>query len=142
MRKTTEYLHSDSWVLLAIIYSGAQKGALLEEVIAVGDYINHAIFCFEELEGALARLSTGKYIRRKGKFFFPTEKTMNFWREVHKKRSYVHKDWERIAQFIHAKPWEKGSTPQKVNEGYSYKWINRELFQQAVDKYLGKEELN
>ncbi len=139
MRKIISYSHSDSWVLLSIIYSGAQNGAQLAEIIATGDFINHAILTFEELEGAFARLSKGKFIRKKGIFFFPSDKTMRYWRENQKARNYVHKDWERINQFIHIKPWDNQAIPQKANEGFSYKGITREQYQQAIDRYLVKE---
>ena len=139
MKKLISYSHSDSWILLSIIYSGVQNGAHLEEIIAAGDFINHAIFTFEELEGAFARLSKGKFIRRKGEYFFPSDKTMKFWKENQKARNYVHKDWERLNQFIHVKPRDNQVIPQKANEGVSYKGITREKYQQAIDRYLVEE---
>ena len=139
MRKTISYSRSDSWVLLSIIYNGAQNGAQLAEIIATGDFINHAILTFEELEGAFARLSKGKYIRKNGNFFFPSDKTMRFWSKHQKARSYVSKDWERINQFLHVKSGEKQVIPQKASDGFSYKGITREQYQQAIDLYLVKE---
>lgn len=139
MRRIVEYIHSDAWVLLSIILSGTQNGARLENIIAAGDFINHAIFTFEEMEGALARLSIGKYICRKGYYFYPSEKTIKMWNEKQKTKSYIHKDMERVAKFIDAKPWEKQAIPQKANEGYSYKGIDRDQFERAVNLYLAKE---
>jgi hypothetical protein len=43
----------DAWVLTAIALS---RGTL-RDIIAAGDFINHAILSFEELEGGMRRLS-------------------------------------------------------------------------------------
>jgi hypothetical protein len=50
---------SDSWLLLSIWYASdhGRRGAPLADVIAAGDFINHAIFTPGELQNGLARLT-------------------------------------------------------------------------------------
>jgi hypothetical protein len=136
MDKEIKYLHSDSWVLLAIIIAGMQKGASLKSIIAAGDFINHSIFCFEEIDGALARLSAGNYIVSRGKLFFPSDKTIEYYKNNSKPRSYIYKDWEGIKKFINASSWDHNIDPKKANEGYSFNGISPKSFDQAVASYL------
>ena len=63
------YRPSDAWLLLAVLLASQQGPAPLVQIIAAGDFINHAIFNPDELEGGFRRLSAGKLIReRRGKF--------------------------------------------------------------------------
>ncbi|MGC4094253.1 MAG: hypothetical protein QM756_41360 [Polyangiaceae bacterium] len=64
---------SDAWLLLSIARAGtARKGADLESVVAVGDYINRAIFTFEELDDGLARLGARALVRVREQRLFAT----------------------------------------------------------------------
>jgi hypothetical protein len=45
---------SDAWLLLSLSYSG--EPADREHLRSIGDFINHAIFNDEQLDGGLARL--------------------------------------------------------------------------------------
>jgi len=63
-RPRIKYTWSDSWLLLAIYGATlANKTAKLRDIIAIGDYINHAIFTVSELNGGLSRLHKGKLIK-------------------------------------------------------------------------------
>jgi hypothetical protein len=54
---------SDAWLLLAIGYA-AQKGpSRLPRVIAAGDYIQHAIMTWEEVDGGLHRLGDAGLVK-------------------------------------------------------------------------------
>jgi hypothetical protein len=55
---------SDAWLLLSIAWAsrGGTAAAALDEVIAAGDALNHAIFTFEEVDGGVARLSVADLI--------------------------------------------------------------------------------
>ena len=55
----SQFLSSDAWLLLSLIY--AREPAVRDHLRAVGDYINHAIFTNEELEGGLVRLERAGY---------------------------------------------------------------------------------
>ncbi len=61
------FVWSDAWLLLALLYRGelADRAA----IVGTGDFINHAIFTDEELEGGLRRLlSAGYAIEEEGRF--------------------------------------------------------------------------
>jgi hypothetical protein len=59
-----KYTWRDSWLLLAM-YGGtlSNKTTKLKDIIALGDYINHAIFTTSELNGGLSHLHRGKLIK-------------------------------------------------------------------------------
>ena len=62
------YSLSDAWLLLAIAGASAPaRGASVRDVIAVGDYLNRAVFTFEEFDSGLARLRAGKLASVRGR---------------------------------------------------------------------------
>lgn len=77
-----QYLHSDAWILLAIILSGGDRGADIADLISTADYINHAILCYEELDGALMRLILGNYIFEQNARFYPSVKILERTEEM------------------------------------------------------------
>ena len=46
--------YASSWVLLAVLLCGS-KGGTLRDIIACGDYANHAAFPFERLRNGFCR---------------------------------------------------------------------------------------
>jgi hypothetical protein len=58
------FVRTDAWLLLALLYVGepADRAAIIE----TGDFINHAIFTDEELEGGLRRLLAAGYAVEQG----------------------------------------------------------------------------
>lgn len=87
--ETIQYLHSDAWVLLAIILSGRERGADIADIISTADYINHAILCYEELDGALMRLTLGDYIFEENARFYPSSKIMEQYEKSAKRGNSV-----------------------------------------------------
>ena len=57
------YESTDAWLLYAIALTSQNRAAELHEVISAGDFINHAIFTYEELRGGVRRLSSGGWIK-------------------------------------------------------------------------------
>jgi hypothetical protein len=55
-----EFQGADDWVLLSVINGGPG----LRGIIAAGDWINHAIFNYEELRGGLTRLLRAGLVRQ------------------------------------------------------------------------------
>ena len=133
-----EHLDSDAWILLAIIYASREEPAALDGVIAAADYINHAIVVFEEMEGALARLSTGGYIAHAEDKLSPTEKSLEFYRSVTKPRRPMLTEWEDLREFLGAPKWDPRQKPQSANTGVSYPSLTRAAFDEAVDFYLAR----
>ncbi len=68
-----QYRWTDGWLLAAIALASGNRPALLWEIIAAGDALNHAIFTDEEIESGLARLTQGGWItERNGTFLVTT----------------------------------------------------------------------
>lgn len=57
MNGEAKLVWSDAWLLYAILGASAEAPAPLEDVVAAGDAMNHAIFTFDELNGGLTRLT-------------------------------------------------------------------------------------
>jgi hypothetical protein len=132
----TEYQRSDAWILLAIVYAGKDNAATLSGVIAAADYIQHAVVTFQELEGALARLTAGLYIIDRNGNYAPSEKTLSFYRSVTKPRRPVLNEEDDMQNFIGAPPWSPSCKPQDANRGVAYPALTSQLYETAVEEYL------
>jgi hypothetical protein len=91
---------SDAWLLLSLIY--AHEPADRDHLRMVGDFINHAIFTDEELDGGLARLvEHGHAIACDGRFG-PGPQVLNWFATITagKSRTYVFKDLERVETYL------------------------------------------
>lgn len=56
-----------AWVLLALVYGGGRERASIDSIISAGDYLNHAILSYEEINEGLAYLLRRGMIARVGK---------------------------------------------------------------------------
>jgi len=130
------YQWSDAWILLATVYKGQKRPALLSDVIAVADYIQHAIVTFEEMEGGLARLTAGGFLVDRGGKLSPSRRTMLFYRSVTRPHRPVLKEQEDIQKLLDASDWNPSVSPSDANRGASYPSLTRERFDQAVQDYL------
>jgi len=131
---------SDAWFLLATIYAARESSAPLSEVIAAADYIQHAILTFEETEGALARLSENGYLAFSAGNISISEKTNEFYRSVTKTRRKVLDEQKDLANFIGAKAWDPKFDLKLSNAGVAFPSLTTQLFDDAVQAYLGKHE--
>jgi len=95
------FLDSDAWLLLSLIY--APEACNHHQLRAVGDYINHAIFTDEEIDGGLARLVQAGYVTEVSDRYFPTEHVRDWYASITegKSQTAVQKDLERVKQFLH-----------------------------------------
>jgi hypothetical protein len=76
------FLWSDAWLLAAIFYAHRAEGAAtLDEIIAYGDAINHAIFNPEELDSGFARLVGAGLVSEIGGAFVPTGQATQWYEE-------------------------------------------------------------
>ncbi|MBI4499920.1 MAG: hypothetical protein HY700_02045 [Gemmatimonadetes bacterium] len=130
------FLHSDAWILLAAVYAAREKPASLSDVIAAADYIEHAVVVFEEMEGALARLTSGGYLAHTAGTVSPTEKTLQFCRGIIKPGRKAQDELTDLRRFIGAAEWAPGTTPQSASVGVSYPPLSRAVFDEAVESYL------
>ena len=93
-----ELVAADAWVLLAVLY--ARAPADRDELVRVGDFINHALFTPEELEGGLRRLCVAGHVVEAAGRFAPSIALREWFRAHSRTRSYVHKDLERVEDFL------------------------------------------
>jgi len=131
-----KYIWSDALILLAVIYAGREKPAALSDVIAAADYIQHAIVSYEEMEGALARLTAGGYIINDGGVLTPSDKTITYFLSITKPRRSVQKDKEDIEKFLGVVPPYSELESQSIKQTPSYPSLTRDLFNKAVEDYL------
>jgi hypothetical protein len=107
---------------------GKQRTTLLTDVIAAADYINHAIVTFEEMEGALARLTAGGFIVDRGIRLSPSWKTMTFYRSVTTPRRSVLKEKEDLQKLLGTSDRNPSVLPKDANRGVSYPSLTRSRF--------------
>ncbi len=72
-----EWQWTDAWILASVLFNRGSDDCRLQDIIAVADFINHAIPTLAELHGALNRLLSGRLITiRKNAIFAPTESAL------------------------------------------------------------------
>jgi hypothetical protein len=101
-QSSSRFVWSDAWLLLALLY--AREPADRETIIKIGDFINHAIFTDEELEGGLQRLFEAGYVIKHDGRFSPSPSVVAWFERISPPRSYVHKDWQRVERFLGLPP--------------------------------------
>ncbi|MCI0647281.1 MAG: hypothetical protein L0332_21745 [Chloroflexi bacterium] len=77
-----EWKAEDAWMLLALLYNRENPSGRLENIIAMADFINHAIPTLEEMHGALNRLAAGGLITRRRDSFTVSEKAVELFSKV------------------------------------------------------------
>ena len=131
-------LWSDAWILLATIYAAREQLAPLKDVIGAADGIQHAIVTFEEMEGALERLTAGGYLIYSDGKLMPTDTTLDFYRTTTNPRRPISNEEADMEKFIGATPWSAESHPKSANAGVSFPELSRAQFDAAVESYLGR----
>ncbi len=88
-----DFVYSDAWILLAIIYSGRRQGVSADRstISQAADYINHAIPTRDEINGALTRLQRAGWVeedngnyRASASALEAYARTTTPWRDVRK----------------------------------------------------------
>jgi hypothetical protein len=94
------FVWSDAWLLLSLIYSG--EPADRQRLRSIGDFINHAIFTDEELDGGLARLQQAGYVSVHGHKYSASAEVFAWYTSITagKTRTAVHKDLERVNEYL------------------------------------------
>ena len=133
-------LWSDAWILLATVYAAGKESASLDEVIGAADYIQHAIVTFEEMEGALDRLTTGDFIVFSNGRLSPSQKTLEYYESISKQKRRVLDEQQNIEDFIGAQRWQPGDDPTQANKGASFPDLDRSEFDAAIQAYISKAE--
>lgn len=119
----------DSWVLLAVLPCGP-KGGMLRDIIACGDYVNHAVFPFERLrDGLFALRKTGLVSCGDGRYL-PSPRASRFWREARTKERRALKAWGLLDRWL-----ERQVLTPAVG---GTRRITRERYDAAVKDYLDR----
>jgi hypothetical protein len=90
---------ADSWVLLSVLMCGT-RGGDLRNMIATGDYANHAVFPFERLREGLYHLQRAGLITKTGPLYRATPRAARFWREARKKERRLPRAWALLDQWL------------------------------------------
>jgi hypothetical protein len=136
IQEEIQHRPSDAWVLLAIILAAGNDSACLEEIVAVGDGINHAIFTENEMEGGLFRLSAGGYIEEMGDGFRPTIKGLEEYRLASKRTKVLLDQMGLLRQSLGATVWNFEAVADQFEITFKCSGFTRKRFATAVNYYL------
>jgi len=131
-----QYVACDAWLLLSIILAAANDDASLEEIVAIGDGINHAIFTENEMESGLYRLINGDYVEVMGNFFRPTPKAIEKYLLASKKTKTLRDQMDLLRQSIGATTWSFGAVADQTEISFKCSGFTRKRFREAVNSYL------
>jgi hypothetical protein len=105
-----DFAWSDAWLLGAIFFAHrAETTATLDQVLAYGDAINHAIFTPEELESGLARLSDAGFIREENGAFIPTGIGQQWYEEFKSVQARRFDFFKWFSKKLGAQPYRPGN---------------------------------
>ena len=138
MKRAIFFQYADAWLLLSIIYASKQKAASLAEIIACGDFANHTIFTWEELQGGIFRLINFGYVIEQGDKYKVSCNITNAYNKFAKKNKSVFKQLTFIRQELKSPEWSEAYNPSKANKGISYDKINKEVVKSAYGEYKRK----
>ncbi|MCF7981954.1 MAG: hypothetical protein K9K86_08210 [Pseudomonadales bacterium] len=116
-----QYAWSDAWLLCSIVIVAGDNAATLVNIIAAGDWRNHAIFTTRQLRGGLARLSAGGFITENEEGFVPSE--------IAKKEGRRVEDYEILLG-------SRKKNPDAINRKWCYPGITEETVGEAYQEYL------
>lgn len=91
---------ASTWTLLAILYAGGAQGAEVRAILSAGDYLNHAILTYEELEAALRWLLEHGCLEVCGERYCPTHPVLAAFDAIEKKHRAAHRQWSALEQFL------------------------------------------
>lgn len=129
---------ADGWVLLTAIYTADEEPASLEQIIRQIDYLNHAIVTFEEMAGAVDRLTARGLITFAGGRFSPTVKSIAYYRSIARPTRRVFDELHDMEAYIRAQELQLRDDPGEAGAGAATPVLERSEFERAVKSYLGK----
>lgn len=134
MAEELEYWWSDAWLLQSIVYACHSGPASIDEIIIVGDALNHAIFTYAEIDTGLVRLTAGDWITEAdGKIHFSKkydELTGGFPKGMRTQR-------EKNQELLGAKSFDP-KNPKPPKTAKHYPGLTKKAFNNAVKQYKKK----
>jgi hypothetical protein len=100
-----EFVWSDAWILLTIIYSGGCKGQStdLAHTTQAADFINHAVPTDDELKGALERLQLANLIRQDNGNYRASDLALEAYARISTPHRDVHKEIQSTAHLLNVR---------------------------------------
>lgn len=135
--------NSDANILLTILQASesGKKNVTIGHIISGFDFMNHGIVTYDEMKGALSRLTTNNYISEPDDLQFLPSRSINdeftSYKKKNKRLNFI-AELEFIQNLIDAKEWSKDFDPVKANASFNYKGFTPEIYQGALRTYLGK----
>jgi hypothetical protein len=136
MKEKFNFGYADSWLLLSIIYAQKQGDPDLSNIIGCGDFINHAIFSLEEIQGGMYRLIQSGYVIMKKSKFFPSDKIVIPYQKFSRHKNSIIKDLEFIRKALNAPEWSSSYNASKANKNGSCDEITKEIVEKAHKEYV------
>jgi len=93
-----QFIWSDAWILLAIIY--ADENGTRATISNIADGIDHNIPSQSELDGAFERLEKAGYIEASGEKYRATPAVIEAFEKTHTPRRAVHKELDEVKRFL------------------------------------------
>lgn len=129
---------ADGWVLLTAIYTADEEPASLEKIIMQIDYLNHAIIKFEEMAGAVDRLTARGLITFADGGLSPTERSVAYYRTIAGPTRRVFDELRNMEAYIRSQELQRNPAPGEAGAGAAAPALERAEFERAVECYLGK----
>jgi hypothetical protein len=126
---------SDAWLLCSVAIGGGRRGASLRDIIAAGDYINHAILTGPQIRRGFAKLISAGLVRETAGRFRIAGKANAFWKKSQLKRKPVLRqldDWETFLGV--ASPPEPD--PLREDAERPYPAVSDAAVKRAYDEYV------
>jgi hypothetical protein len=121
------FTSTDTWMMLALLFSSAKNGVTLRDLIATADYLNHAIPTYDELAGSLLHLRRAGYAIKRGDRYCATPVIRSYYAQTTRPRRSISKDWQDVERFLQTAVVTK-TTPARR--------LSRIAYDKAVRAYL------
>ena len=117
----------DSWVLLSVLLCG-RNGGSLRDLLATGDYANHAVMSFAILRGGLHRLRRAGLVVLDGGKYRAAPRAVRRWLVIRERERNLISAWRLLERWL-----EKQTI---MGEIARYGRITNTSYQRAVAEYL------
>jgi hypothetical protein len=134
VQNNLEFVRSDALLLLAIAFARHGEGASLEDIIAVGDYIDHSIFSGLELRHGLSLLKRAGYINENEGQFLLAGAARDYWQPLKEARKSINTFLKGFYTFLGVDPQ---SSPTLVDDPHwEYAHLDDESVHQVYLSYI------